>query len=509
MHVSVLYPSEPEVSPPANSADYFVDLNLDQLSASVFAGREEYDLGGYFRLRLSDPESVRYRQDVLRDLEQPETHEAVLHFAERMRVVRGELHNAAELRYRLQRQMWWLTGAESYLAAVDRLTEELADAELRSAGLQRLSRYLVGCREGPALGTLRTDAERARLRLERVSYRVQVFGDRVQVSRAVPSEPDYAADVAACFERFRRSRTASYRVKLTSYPQMNHVEEEIADRVGLLFPAEFATLAEFCVKHEDFIDPVIARFDREVQFLLAWRAFTDRLEELGLPICYPTLVDSADPAHIRQGYDAALADRATQDHRRLVPNDLDLDADERVLVITGPNQGGKTTYARMIGQFHHLAALGLTPPAASVALPVPDVIGTHFERGENLHDLTGKLDDDLVRIHRLLESATAGSLLILNEIFTSTTSADAVWLSVRVLDRIRQLGCRAVCVTFLDELASRGSDTVSMVAEVEHADPDRRTLRLVRRPADGRAYADALAARYGLTAADLARRLAR
>lgn len=48
-----------------------------------------------------------------------------------------------------------------------------------------------------------------------------------------------------------------------------------------------------------------------------------------------------------------------------------------------------------------------------------------------------------------------------------------------------------------------------MVAEVEHDDPDHRTLRLVRRPADGRAYADALAARYGLTAADLGRRLVR
>ena len=356
---------------------------------------------------------------------------------------------------------------------------------------------------------LRADAERARRLLAQVSYRAQVFGDRVQVSRAVPSEPDYAADVAACFERFRRSDTASYRVKLSSYPQMNHVEEAIADRVELLFPTEFATLAEFCGKHQTFIDEVIARFDREVQFLLAWLDFTDRLRELSLPSCYPTVVGSADPAHIQRGYDVALADRASQDHRRLVGNDLRLTADERVVVITGPNQGGKTTYARMIGQFHHLVALGLTVPAESVALPVPDLIGTHFERGENLHDLTGKLDDDLVRIHRLLESTTVDSLLILNEIFTSTTSADAVWLSVRVLDRIRRFGCRAICVTFLDELARRGDDTISMVAEVEPDDPDYRTLRLVRRPADGRAYADALATRYGLTTEALGRRLAR
>ena len=509
MHVSVLYPYQPDASPPANPPDYFADLNLDQLSASVFAGREEYDLSGYFAVRLRDPDAVSYRQDSLRDLERPEIYDAALRFAEQLRIVRGELRNATELRYRLQRRMWWLTGAESYLTAIDQLTEDLAEAGPDSAGFRRLTGYLADYLASTALATLRADAEQARRLLVEVSYRVQVFGDRVQVSRAVPSEPDYAADVAACFERFRRGRTASYRVKLTSYPQMNHVEEAIADRVELLYPTEFATLAEFCDKHDNFIDPVIARFDREVQFLLAWRAFTDRLQELGLPICYPTVVAGTDPAYIERGYDVALADRATQEHRRLVPNDLQLSGNERVVVITGPNQGGKTTYARMIGQFHHLTALGLTVPAESVALPVPDLIGTHFERGENLHDLTGKLDDDLVRIHRLLESTTADSLLILNEIFTSTTSADAVWLSVRVLDRIRQLGCRAVCVTFLDELARRGRDTISMVAEVEHDDPDHRTLRLVRRPADGRAYADALAARYGLTAADLGRRLVR
>ena len=97
----------------------------------------------------------------------------------------------------------------------------------------------------------------------------------------------------------------------------------------------------------------------------------------------------------------------------------------------------------------------------------------------------------------------------MNEIFTSTTAEDARWLSDRVLDLIRERGCRTVCVTFLDELSRRGADTVSMVAEVDPTEPGRRTLRLTPRPADGRAYAAAVATRYGLSATDLERRLAR
>jgi len=77
-----------------------------------------------------------------------------------------------------------------------------------------------------------------------------------------------------------------------------------------------------------------------------------------------------------------------------------------------------------------------------------------------------------------------------------------------MLAKITRIGALCVCVTFLDELASLDPACVSMVATVAPENPAVRTYRVVRKPADGLAYAAALAARYGLGYEQLKERLA-
>jgi DNA mismatch repair protein MutS len=109
----------------------------------------------------------------------------------------------------------------------------------------------------------------------------------------------------------------------------------------------------------------------------------------------------------------------------------------------------------------------------------------------------------------ILGDASAMSVVIVNEIFSSTTFDDALFLGQQVLEAVGQLGLVAVYVTFIEELASYSDATVSMVASVDPADPTVRTYKVVRQAADGLAYAISIVQKYGLDSDQLRRRLLR
>ncbi|MBX5474705.1 MAG: DNA mismatch repair protein MutS [Thermoleophilia bacterium] len=423
---------------------------------------------------------------------------AVVAFANAMQRVRRYLTLVEKQHYRYEKERWFLDAAALYRDAISALLEALRELDLGSPGLVALREYLAVYTSSEGFASLASESRDVLAGLDRVRYTLRIKGARVAVS-AYEDEPDYSVEVEEAFARFRQGDVEDHLVEIPDSGSMDHVEARIAELVARIYPDEFRALDEFCARHRGFLDAHVARFDREVQFYLAWLEHGERLAAAGLDFCYPTVSTSCKAESVEGGFDIALAATLVGEGRPPVRNDFFLRGPERILVVTGPNQGGKTTFARMIGQLHYLAGLGVPVPARRARLFLPDRVFTHFEREEDIRTLHGKLDDELVRIREILEQASGDSVVVLNETFASTTLRDALFLGTEVLTRLARLGCLAVWVTFVDELASLNEATVSMVACVAADDPSQRTFEIVRRPADGRAYAWALADKYGLS----------
>lgn len=509
--VSILYRTPDKAPRPAGPAasappPYFADLALDQVVAAAVRGREEYELAPLFLDGLSDRDAVLFRQEVARELEDRDLAAEVRAFAEGMRRTREHLERARKLRNAFQRRRAHLDAALAYCQAADRLVAGLARREPTSRALRAVRERLSAYVASRPFHTLRSDADRTARALEDVTYLLALRGNRVDVM-PFRDEPDFGREIADTFAKFRDGEATTYSVASHDTPFLNHVEEAILDRVARLYPQPFALLEEFCQNHAIFVDEDLARFEREAQFYLAYLELIAPLREAGLPFCYPTLSSEDKRELVRDAFDLALAIAASGREPSIVLNGYELQDGERVMVVTGPNHGGKTTFARAFGQLHHVARLGLPVPAREARLLLTDAIFTHFPRQEATADLRGRLEDELARLREILDRAGPQSVVVLNETFSSTSLEDGVRLGRRTLTDLLATDCLAVFVTFMDELAAFDPRVVSMVAEVSPRDPSLRTFRIVRRPADGVAHALAIARKFGLTYDELKERV--
>ena len=536
MFYSVLFPTEESAALPRRTKmpDCFGDLQLDLILKQSLQEFRNQGLEEIFYTPVSDPAVLRYRQEVMRELEDPEVRAAVLEIVEGFGGLKGYMEELREelaekedseglqasnnhygryglnelIRLGKKTENWMgmgrmLSSAFDFTGAVAVFARHVRSMTLRSQGLRGFADYVVSYCESERFQEIEIEAKRLREFFDQLRYCLWIKRDGSEV-KVLPYEEreDYVTVIEGLFARFRQTDAMDFRRRLSETPFSENVENEILQRLSKQYPEEFQALRSFCTEKMIF-DDVVVRFALEVRFYFGWLELTAPMKEAGLPFCYPVFRERMEEMRVDEGFDLALAIRKPGG---IVTNGFYLTPPEQILVITGPNQGGKTTFARSFGQVHYLASLGLPVPGRRAELFLCDGVLTHFEREETPEDLNGKLRDDLTRLKKLLDGATERTVTVINEIFSSTTAWDAQGLGQHMLDALTEKGAPAVVVTFLEELADYGPQSVSMRAEASE-EGKARSFRILRREPGGLSYAMLLAERHGLGYEEIKRRV--
>jgi DNA mismatch repair ATPase MutS len=485
---------------------FFVDLNLNQVIDAITAERDIYDLQPFFFTPLHSEDAIQYRHEIMQELKNENLMAAIKSFAGKMVIIRRYLALSDKLIYKYFKEGWFLEAAVQYCETVNNLVHDLSMIELKSRGFLAFRDFLTNYKSSDAFSSLMTDTKKLSSDFSVVKYSLHINGLTVRV-RKYEGETDFSVEVEQSFEKFKQGTVKDYRTKLRELSDVNDVEARILDFVAKLYPAIFADLDGFFGQRSHFVNETISLFDREIQFYVAYLEFISKFQSAGLNFCYPQISSASKEINDSEGFDLALANKLIAEGSSVICNSFYLKGRERIFVVSGPNQGGKTTFSRMFGQLHYLASLGCPVPGKEARLFLFDNLFTHFEKMEDIKDLRGKLQDDLVRMHEILSQATPDSIIIINEILTSTTLQDAIFLSKKVIEKIIGLDLLCVWVTFVEELSTYSEKTVSMVSTVNPENPALSIFKVIRKPADGLSYAIAIAEKHHLTYKSLQERI--
>ena len=483
----------PAVLPPPG----FADLHLD----AVLAGAGDFQRAVWYA-PPSDLATVAHRQEVVAELREPGFRDAATRLVAAIGRARQSLDAFRKAPYRVPAELQLAAVIDRYTTVISEVAAELEALRPSATGLRDLAGHLAGYVASREFRELAGSTVLRRIQEGTVELGIRsgtVWADREA------GRPGWGERIEQVFGRFREPGQPSEADWEPPRRYLNHVEAQAIGLVAGLFPELFAELHTFVDARTDFLPAALELLAEELRFYLDFLRLVDELQARGVAWCLPQLTpDGNATVRLTGMIDLALASGAEQPP---VANDLELAAGEQVAFVTGPNQGGKTTFARGIGQFAYLAGLGLPVPARTADLPWFRPVLTHFPAPDDPDHDRGGLADELHRLHEVMAAAGPHTLLIFNELFSATSAADALHLSARVVERIKGLGCRVIWVTFLEELVMGTPGAVSLVGQVEPADVTRPTFRFLPQPPGGRSHAVALAARHRLSSVDLAERL--
>jgi hypothetical protein len=431
---------------PPNEAALTQDLGLDILFNAMAAGdRFLFEVAQVAVLSgITDPQTILYRQRILKDCLRQEavvremyqiTLEAIAgerknYWGSFGRYPAGTLHHAVDV----------LQMFVGELKRLRRIADEQAD-QFQSDGFWRLFAMLKAELSDDYFAIIEDH-------LWRLKFRWGVLisaelGRGNKGSNYVLRRPHH--DTRNWFARLLR-REPGYTYTL-------HPRDEAGGRaLSELRDQGVNLVANALAQSTDHISTFFQMLRTELAFYVGCLNLQRQLSELQQPMCFPVPVPYGDRKLSCSGlYDACLA---LSMKRKVVGNDLNADGKD-LIVITGANTGGKSTFMRGLGLGQLMMQAGMFVAAESFSAEIRDGVFTHYKREEDVAMESGKLDEELARMSGIVDQLSPKSMVLFNESFAATNEREGSEIAAQITTALLERGIKVSFVTHLHEFASR------------------------------------------------------
>lgn len=392
---------------------------------------------------LSDPDAILYRQNILKDC------------LKNSAIVR-DIYNLAVETIENRQKQWWATkypstimfsAVEALKMFIDQLKKlrdiavEHAD-KFGSEGFTRLFSMLLAELDDNYFASLDEYLRDLKMR-NGILMSAELGKSNKAVNFVLHKSHDQKRGL---LERIFGKKSPVYSFHLSA-------RDEIGARaLSDLMDRGLNTVANVVAQSTDHVLSFFEMLRTELAFYVGCLNLHDQLVQKGEHVCFPdpSMHVSGQRRNSAHGlYDVCLALSVTQ---KVVTNDLNADQKDLV-IITGANQGGKSTFLRSIGQAQLMMQAGMFVPAESFSAEVCRGIFTHYRRPEDNTMKSGKLDEELRRMSDIADNVTQNSLLLFNESFAATYEKDGSEIARQVTAALLAEGVRVFFVTHLYEFA--------------------------------------------------------
>ena len=478
MRVRLMYPDRDfnvRQNSPWNEHAVMQDLQLELL-LRVMCGSDEFlhsvAQKALLLAMLNDQETILYRQGILRD-------------CLKNQAVVTELYNLAVEAIARSRKDWWGLSSQSpssllyssneligsFVGVLRKLWEigEIHEAEFDSEGFKQLFAMFTTELNDEYLSEVQCHV--GELRFDRGVLISAELGETNESTRYVLRKPPN--NQQSWFERtFRRGpRAFTY--------QLDPRDEAGGRILSEMRHRGIARVAIALGESSDHVVNFFAALRTELAFYIGCLNLHNWVKGKRLHLAFPEALSAGTRKHnFSELYDLCLAIGSEQP---LVGNTINADG-KRFVVITGANQGGKSTFLRSIGLAQMMMQCGMFVPAQRFSAAICPALITHFKREEDATMQSGKLDEELSRLSEIADHVRPDSLLLFNESFAATNDREGSEIARQITSALHENGSRIFYVTHLREFA-RGLYTSgthdSLFLRAERNEDGTRTFRLI------------------------------